>query len=70
MSLADGRTKLHQAWKQVMVKWQIAQLDWQDAVSRDFEEKQLAPMEPKVISAVQAIDRLAEVLAQARQECS
>ncbi len=42
---------------------------WTDAARRDFQATYLEPMEPKVRSMVQAITRLAGVLAGAEREC-
>ena len=44
--------------------------EWRDAVSQDFEENHLAPLEAQVVATLRAIDRLGPVLSQAHRECS
>jgi hypothetical protein len=43
---------------------------WNDPVRKDFEETYWPALEERVQAAMRAIDRMAQVLAQARQECS
>jgi hypothetical protein len=43
--------------------------EWIDAVRREFEEKYLATIEPSVKKMVDAIARLATVLANAEHQC-
>ena len=42
---------------------------WTDVARRDFQATYLAPMDQKVKGMVQAITRLAEVLAGAERQC-
>jgi len=70
MTLFDGKAKLTFAASKLALRWQDALGQWNDAVSRDFEERYLTPLEPKVGGALRAIDRLTEVLTRAEQECS
>ena len=46
-----------------------AQQYWNDPAQRKFQETYLLPLEPKVHSVLDAIHRLAEVLAEAERYC-
>ena len=69
MSLSVGRAKLVGSMKDLLVKWEVAKQSWDDPVSREMEQKVLAPLEPKVRAAVVAMEKMAETLAKARREC-
>jgi len=43
---------------------------WDDAMRRAWEQEYLAPLEPKVRRALDAMRHLAEVLSKAERECS
>jgi hypothetical protein len=70
MSLATGSAKLQHALKTIKSRWEEIQSGWDDGVRREFEERYWLPLEPGVLSAVRAIERLSRVLDQARRECS
>ncbi len=42
---------------------------WNDDVARQFREQSLDPLEPRFVRAIDAIQRLAEVLARAEKAC-
>jgi hypothetical protein len=67
--LSLGAAQLADAFKTLRRKWTETTEVWHDPVQRDFEEQYLAPLEPAVTGAAQAIARLGTVFAQARQEC-
>jgi hypothetical protein len=50
--------------------WEDTQAGWNDPVSHDFEEKIWTPLETQVEAVIQALDRLAPILARAKRECS
>lgn len=43
---------------------------WDDWMSRSFEKEFLAPLEPKVKRALDAIHHVTEAIAQAERDCS
>ncbi len=47
-----------------------AQSQWEDQISRAFDAKFLAPIQPKVNRAMEAIRHLDEVLRKAERDCS
>jgi hypothetical protein len=70
VSLDTGRYQLYSTWKTLQERWQETDRYWRDPVRQQFEEQHWSPLEPAVLSTLTAIDRLAQVLIQARNECS
>jgi hypothetical protein len=69
MMFDDGKTKLTYAARKLRLRCHETQAQWNDQVTRDFDRKHLEPFDPKVIDAVRAIERLAEILTRAEREC-
>jgi hypothetical protein len=69
MNLHDGKAKLADSAAKLRAHWADTQADWHDAVSRDFEENHLAPLEPKINTVLRAVERLQEILSRAEHEC-
>lgn len=44
-------------------------MQWDDETNRKFQEEYLAPLEPRVKRALDAVHRLALLLARAEREC-
>ena len=65
-----GAAKLEMALKTFHTTFAAVDPQWTDAARREFQETHLAPMEPNVKNMVDAIARLAEVLAAAERQCS
>jgi hypothetical protein len=70
MSLTSSSVELANASRVVRTRWEDTRLAWNDPVSRDFESRHLAPLLAQTEAALQAIDRLAPILARALRECS
>ena len=51
-------------------QWLITEATWSDSVRQRFEERYLAPLEPAVDSAINGMQKIAEVLDQVRRDCS
>lgn len=68
--LSSGAAKLALALKHLAVKCDSARDSWDDATSRAFHEEHIDPLRPKVKETLEAISRLAEVLARAAREVS
>ena len=69
MSMSVSRARLRAAMKDLMVQWDLARAQWDDPVSREFEKKYLRTVEPKVLNAVNAMEKMEAVLSQARADC-
>ena len=70
MSVTSAAIDLSNALKTVRLAWEDAQAEWKDSVSRDFEVNQFDPLESQTRAVIQAIDRLAPILARAVRDCS
>ena len=42
--LTTGAARLHLAWKTLMAHWDQTRPEWNDSVSREFEEQYLAAL--------------------------
>ncbi len=69
MGVYEGRGQLSRAMKDLMHRWVEAKSNWDDSNSAAFEEKYLLPLDQDMRSAVSAMDTMAVLLAQARNDC-
>ena len=67
--LTSGAAKLQKAWEQLLGRWESTQLTWHDAVSQQFAEQYLVPLEPQLIATVQRMRALASMVSAAEQDC-
>jgi hypothetical protein len=70
VSLNTGWTELNNSLKDLRLLWEETKGNWDDPVSRDFEEHYWASLENQVVAALRAMDRLAPILAKAQRDCS
>lgn len=68
--LSSGASKLALALKQLQIKWEAARETWDDGTARAFHKEHIEPLAPKVKETLEAIGRLAEVLARATRDVS
>jgi hypothetical protein len=68
--LQTGVIRLTRATKKLRDEWAATQERWDDQNRRDFARSYLDPIAPTVTLTLTAVQRLAEVLEQARRECS
>lgn len=68
--LSSGASKMALAVKQLHLKWEAARETWDDSTSRAFHKEHIEPLAPKVKETLEAIGRLAEVLARASRDVS
>jgi hypothetical protein len=69
MGVYEGRGQLARAMKDLMIRWGETKVAWKDAVSQEFEEQFLAPLQRELRNATSAMDQAAQVLSQVRQDC-
>jgi hypothetical protein len=69
MSLATSRARLQGALKELRAHWDQAKSKWDDPMSREFEKRYLAPLEPMVRNTISAMDKMDGILAKARRDC-
>jgi len=67
MSLNVIHNQFQQAWRQLDQQWQKTTALWDDPVRWRFEQDFWRGLERQVPATLQAIERLAQVIAQARQ---
>jgi hypothetical protein len=70
MSLDMGRNRLFKEFDTLRLRWEQTQLTWQDVVRREFTEEHWKHLDMAVLTTLGAMDRLAPILAQVRQECA
>ena len=69
MGVYEGRGQLAKALTNLNLRWVEAKGSWDDAVSRQFEENFMVPLEMDMKNAASAMDHMASVLAQVRRDC-
>jgi hypothetical protein len=67
--LTTGANKLLLSYQALKLAWNNTAEQWRDSVRAEFEATYLEPLEPEIKAAVDAIQRLDQVLAQAYHEC-
>jgi len=66
----EGSTKLTYAIKNLRKHWEIAKVQWLDQVAKDFESDHIFPLETRVNAVSRGMDKLAEVTAKVKRDCS
>ena len=67
--LATGAAHLELAMESLQMAKSEAMAQWDDQTHRRFQEEYLVPLEAKFRRALDAIHRLAQVVAKAEREC-
>ncbi len=67
--LHSGASKLDLAFESLRLADAEATNHWDDITHHEFKEKYLETLEPRLKRAVEAVQRLAEVVARAQREC-
>ncbi|HVS37127.1 MAG TPA: hypothetical protein VMS17_16315 [Gemmataceae bacterium] len=70
MSLNASSVELTDGIKTLAELWEATRAVWTDGVALDFEQRFWRPLEGHSNDAVNAIDRLALLVAQVRRDCS
>jgi hypothetical protein len=70
MKAIAGSNRLGQTIRSVRDQWLLTEATWNDSVRQRFEERYLAPLEPAVESAINGMQKIADVLDQVRRDCS
>jgi hypothetical protein len=66
--LSSGAAKMALSLKQLDIKWESAKETWNDATSKAFHKEHIEPLMPDVKQTLEAVGRLAEVLARAARD--
>ncbi len=70
MSMTAASVELANTLKTVRTLWEEVRTGWKDSVAQDFEVQRWEPLVAAVESAIQAMDRLAPIIARAVRDCS
>lgn len=69
MSLSVGQVRIREAYKTLLIQWSQAREQWDDGVSREFEQNHIAPLEKAIKSAMAGMESLGEQVWRAQREC-
>jgi hypothetical protein len=65
-----ARGRLYDSLQVIRRRWDVVEPHWTDAVRQEFEANTLTPLLLLSEDFMRAIDRLGQVFAQARKDCS
>lgn len=68
--LTGGAARMALSLKQLDLKWETVRETWDDATSKGFHKEHIEPLLPDVKMTLEAVGRLAEVLARAARDVS
>ncbi|MFQ5342051.1 MAG: hypothetical protein ACE5F6_10950 [Anaerolineae bacterium] len=66
-NLNTTRAELQDAWQRLRQRWEETKAVWNDLVRRRFEKEHWAPLEDQAQATHREMERLAQVIAQARR---
>lgn len=67
--LSTGAGRIRHALEQIETVWNENSAEWNDAVSRNFQERHLEPMIPRLKLALDAIGRMALLMNEVERDC-
>jgi hypothetical protein len=70
MNVTTAAVTLADGLKTVTERWEDTRPGWDDPISREFEANHWLPLKAQVALTLQALDRLAPILARAQRDCS
>jgi hypothetical protein len=68
--MSTGSARLTHALKTLRERWEGTKEHWSDQVARDFEKNHLIPLETQSNNAARGMEKLAEIFAKLRHDCS
>ena len=69
MGVDFSRTRLQQTLKELMLRWEKANVDWDDQVSREFKETYLNQLDSKVKTTMDSMEKMSELLRRLKRDC-
>jgi hypothetical protein len=69
MGVHEGRGMLARSVKELMLRWAETKGEWHDTVAQKFEEQYLHAVEREMRSATGAMDIMAQMLQQVKNDC-
>jgi hypothetical protein len=67
--LITGASRIRHALEQLETAWHESSAEWNDAVSRNFQEHHLEPMIPQLKLALDAIGRMNLLINEVERDC-
>ena len=67
--LATGAGRIQHALEHLEMVWNESASQWNDAVSRNFQEHHLEPMVPRLKLALDAIGRMSLLINEVERDC-
>ncbi|NJN84942.1 MAG: hypothetical protein HC802_23405 [Caldilineaceae bacterium] len=65
--MAEAVNDQHAAWQRLTLRWQESERAWNDPVRREFEKRYWQALTQENQATAKEMERLAQVLAQARR---
>jgi len=69
VSLGVGRGMLLEARRELLAHWARTTDSWDDANARAFEARYIEPVDRQVRSAIEAMEKLGQLVERARRAC-
>jgi len=69
MSVAGAKGSLHDALKQLRIRFEAIKAEWDDDRRKAFEKDVIDPLDPAVGGALKAFDAVSELIQRVEREC-
>jgi hypothetical protein len=69
MSLADARSRIQSAHRDLLRAWWRAEEVWRDENARSFKQRIIAPADSIIRNALNGMEKVDSEIAQMRREC-
>ncbi len=69
MGVYEGRGQIAKSIRELMNRWMETTREWDDVMAKEIEKDTLVPLEMDVRNACGAMEHIAQILAQIKQEC-
>ena len=70
MSLDASRYRLFREFETLRERWEQTRSSWQDVVRQEFNEEHWRHLDAAVLTCLGAMDRIAPIMTQVRQDCA
>jgi hypothetical protein len=67
--LSTGAGRIRHALENLEIVWNQSSAEWNDAVSRNFQERHLEPVLPRLKLALDAISRMSLLINEVERDC-
>jgi hypothetical protein len=69
MRIGSSRSQLYDAQKTARARWEAVGEVWNDSTRHEFEAKTWEPLDREASDVLRAMDQVAALFAQVRQQC-